>query len=266
MTAVRPTVDMGRAAVTDEMIDAYRTDGFVKVPKLITAACATEIRNEALGVASGDARNGDDAYAGRLTQQVNVWRQHDTLRQLTLSPGIAAIAEQLAGCELRVWHDHLLSKRPQNKFATEWHQDRPYWPMAGKPQTISVWIALQDTPSDLGCMSFIPGSQRLDDLTAQSLSDARSLFGIAPELEFAKRVTLPLRAGDATFHSGRTAHMATANITDEWRIAHVTIYMEANARYSGGNHPVTKGYQEEGGDLQSGDLLDDDAWFPRPAT
>ena len=95
--------------------------------------------------------------------------------------------------------------------------------LEGKPQTISVWIALQDTPADHGCMSFIPGSNRRDELVSQDLADSRSLFGIAPDLEFEPKVTLPLRAGDATFHNGRAAHMANANLRDDWRIAHVTL-------------------------------------------
>ncbi len=200
-----------------------------------------------------------------MTLQVHVREQGHVLvvgplenADLVLEP------HQLAGCELRVWHDHLLSKAPKNGFATEWHQDRPYWPLQGEPKTISVWIALQDTPSDLGCMTFIPGSQRLDDLSAQDLADARSLFGLAPELEFEPKVTLPLRAGDCTFHSGRTAHMATANLLDDWRIAHVTIYMEHNATFSGKRHVVTAEYSKTVSELKEGDALDGD-WFPRVA-
>jgi len=112
-------------------------------------------------------------------------------------------------------------------------------------------------------MSFIPGSQTIDDLTPQNLADARSLFNLVPELEFSPRVTEPLRAGDCTFHSGYTAHMATPNITDEWRIAHVTIYMDAASTYSGKAHVVTDSYKKQVHALQPGDALDGE-WFPRP--
>lgn len=257
-------VTMGRRGVTEEMVAAYRKDGFVKVPNLLSAESAAALREDAILVASGGQTNGDDAYAARLTQQVNVWREHEILRELTLSPGIAAIAQQLTGVELRVWHDHLLSKKPHNDLATEWHQDQPYWPLEGKPKTISVWIALQDTPADMGCMSFLPGSHEMDELQAQDLGNARSLFEIAPALEFAPKVTLPLRAGDATFHNGRTAHMANPNTTDDWRIAHVTIYMESNACFNGAGHPVTAHYMREVGELTIGQPLDQ-TWFPIPA-
>ena len=94
-----------------------------------------------------------------------------------------------------------------------------------------------------------------------NLGDAGSLFSIAPELEYAPKVTMPLKAGDATFHNGRMAHMATANQTEEWRIAHVIIYMQKGTRYSGRPHVVTGDYKHEGGELQPGDELTQE-WFP----
>ena len=258
---MKSIVEMGRSDVSGELIEAYRSEGVVKVPNLISTGCAAEIRKEAVTVAGGETTFGDDAYSARLTQQVNVWRTNEVLKQLTMCPGIAVIAEKLTVCEMRLWHDHLLSKAPKNGLATEWHQDRPYWPFEGKPETISAWIALQDTPCELGCMSFIPGSHEMDDLPEQNLGDAGSLFSIAPELEYAPKVTMPLKAGDATFHNGRMAHMATANQTEEWRIAHVIIYMQKGTRYSGRPHVVTGDYKHEGGELQPGDELTQE-WFP----
>jgi phytanoyl-CoA hydroxylase len=48
-----------------------------------------------------------------------------------------------------------------------------------------------------------------------------------------------LRAGDCTFHSSFTAHTANPNETDEPRIAHVAIFMDADTTYSGSPHVVT---------------------------
>ena len=45
------------------------------------------------------------------------------------------------------------------------------------------------------------------------------------------RVTLPLRAGDCTFHHGWCAHRASANETDEPRVAHAVIFMDATVTY-----------------------------------
>jgi len=129
---------------------------------------------------------------------------------------------------------------PHNGAATEFHQDRPYWPHSGG-QALSAWVALVDVPVDRGCMTFIPGSQRQTDLPAQNLSDHRSLMSMWPAGEWRERITIPLRAGDCTFHNAYTAHTANPNDTDDPRIAHVVIYMDADTRFTGAEHPVTDG-------------------------
>ena len=261
VSQVLPEVVMGRDSVSDTIINEYRQNGFVKVSNLITAECANTFREEGLKVAQNVKTFGDDQYAARLTQQVNIWQTNDVMKQLTMSPEIAAIAKQLTGSNMRLWHDHLLSKAPNNALATEWHQDRPYWPFEGSPKTISVWIALQDTPLELGCMSFIPGSKKHKGLEMQDLGQSGSLFSKAPELEFEPKVTLPLKAGDVTFHNGLCAHTAAPNTSDQWRIAHVVIYIEESTSYSGMDHLITDKYQEEIGPLKVGDKIDG-AWFP----
>lgn len=104
-------------------------------------------------------------------------------------------------------------------------------------------------------MTFLPGSQDRDDLPMQNLEDGRSLFAICPDLEWSPRTTVPLRAGDATFHHGRCAHMAGPNRLDTPRVAHVAIFMEAGARFSGAGHVVTDPLGIPAGDPLDGDLF-----------
>lgn len=240
-------------ALAPETIEAYRRDGFVKVPNIISKQEAARFREAALAVA---ARDENSTQAGDVfSQHVNVWQIDQTMRELTLHPNIAAVATRLAGVDLRLWHDHILIKKPHNNAPTEFHQDQPYWPHANSTHPLSIWIALCDVPVERGCMTFIPGSHTRTDLPAQSLHDAQSLFEICPALRWEKRVTLPLRAGDCTFHHGRCAHMATPNFTDEPRVAHTVIFMDAATTYSGRGHIVTDPLGLKAGDPLSGELF-----------
>ena len=185
--------------------------------------------------------------------------QDKMFKELTLHPRVTTAAKQLVSKSLRLWHDHLLVKESSGKSTpTEFHQDQPYWShdKTAERDPISCWIALQDTPVERGCMSFLPGSQEWRTLESQNLNDARDLFGKAPDLEFAPRVTLPLKAGDCTFHHGRCARMAGPNDTDVARAAHVIIYMEADTKFSGKGHVCTDPL-----DLEPGTPLDQDI-FP----
>ncbi|MCJ8328757.1 MAG: phytanoyl-CoA dioxygenase family protein [Lentisphaeria bacterium] len=260
-------VEMGRESVDQAMIDDYRSNGFVKIPNLITRDCAQSFRAEALNFIHKNESDDESvekwkSSSSRLNQHMLVWRESDVIEKMTKSKDIAAIAEQLSGLKLRLWHDHLLSKGPGNALATEWHQDGPYWPFQGKTECISIWIALQDTPEEHGCMSFIPGSHRLIDLPTTDVREPDSFWKVAPELEYAPKVQLPLKAGDATFHHGFTAHMGMPNILEDWRVAHVITYMKDGTKMGDIKHHVTETYKAEMGELPPGQVLNQ-SWFPR---
>jgi ectoine hydroxylase-related dioxygenase (phytanoyl-CoA dioxygenase family) len=238
-------------------IDSYRRRGFVHIPGIITSDEASRFYDAALAVAG----RSESRHKGRIFEQyVNVWRHDAAMRELTLHPNVAAVAEKLAGVPLRLWHDQILIKAPHNDAATEFHQDQPYWPHADSTNPISAWIALCDVPVEKGCMTFLPGSHKRTDLPAQNLSSATSLFEICPDFVWNERVTVPLRAGDCTFHHGRCAHMATPNLTDDPRVAHIVIYMDAGTVYSGRGHVVTDPLN-----LEAGSPLDHEL-FPTAAS
>lgn len=222
--------------VTEEQIASFRTNGFVHVPGILSKAEAAHFYDAALDYTQ---RNPPLSNRPVFDQHVNVWEHDEAMKALTLHPNLAAAAKALNGTPLRLWHDQILIKQPRNNAATEFHQDQPYWPHATSPNPISAWIALCDVPAEKGCMTFLPGSFRKGDLPAQNLSDSRSLFQVEPEFVWYPRVTVPLKAGDCTFHHGRCAHMATPNFTDDPRVAHIVIFMELSTTYSGKPHVVT---------------------------
>ena len=252
MTTIDPTAPV---VLDDETISAYRRDGVVRIRNIIGADEAARFADAAVAATTG----ADDYSKGSaiFNQYVNVWQQNDVLRELTLDPRLAAAATALAGVPLRIWHDQLLIKPPHNGAATEFHQDAPYWPHAGSRHSLSAWIALVDVPVERGCMTFIPGSQDHQNLRSQDLSDRDDMFRAAPDLRWEERLTIPLRAGDCTFHNSYLAHSATPNLTDDPRIAHVVIYMDAETTLDGRGHVVTDGLG-----LQAGDPLDHEL-FPR---
>ena len=241
--------------LSPQTVDRFRRDGFVHLPGVLTpdevevyAAAAKRVYD------TGTAMNADDPI---FRQIVNVWRSDETLRGLTLHARLAEHATQLAGIPLRLWHDQLLAKKPHNGAATEYHQDAPYWPHAGCRQSLSAWIALVDVPVERGCMTFIPGQQERRDIRAADLSDRTDFLDAAGDLTWKPRVTVPLRAGDVTFHHGYTPHTANPNDTDEFRYAFVNIYVDRDLTYDGRGHTCTDRL-----DLPVGGRLPDDLFPP----
>ncbi|WP_214316624.1 phytanoyl-CoA dioxygenase family protein [Nonomuraea sediminis] len=243
--------------VPEELVAAYREYGFVRVRGVLEPEEVERFRTSAEAFLEAHRAESLEKQ-GVFSQLVNVWQRDQTLRELTFDPRLGRIAEQLAGFSLRLWHDQMLVKEPHNNAATEFHQDRPYWPHAGDRLPLSAWIALVDVPPERGCMTFLPGTQDRTGLRPQDLHHEEDLFAMDPSLRWIPRVTVPLRAGDCTFHSGYTGHMALPNRTAQARLAHVTIYMDEATHYNGNEHIVTDPLA-----LTAGARLDG-ATFPRP--
>jgi phytanoyl-CoA hydroxylase len=225
------------SALPVELVDSYRRNGFVQLRGVLSPAEAARFAAAARAAyEAGRALNPDDQT---FKQVVNVWREDPVLRELTLHDRLAAAATELAGIPLRLWHDQLLMKKPHNHAPTEYHQDAPYWPHARARHSLSAWVALVDVPVERGCMTFMPGQQDRRDIRAADLTDRTDLFEAAPDLVYSPRVTLPLRAGDVTFHNGYTPHTANANDTDDVRLAHVIAYVDRDVAFDGRPHVCT---------------------------
>lgn len=240
--------------ITDEMVAAYQKHGFIRIPNLLSPEEVERYREAALAISRRE-ENFNQGNPMIFSQYVNIWTRDENFRQITTEPRIAAIAQRLAGVRLRIWHDHILIKQPMKSTPTEYHQDGPLWPHQHNQNALSAWIALVDVPVERGCMTFIDGSSHWPDLPAQDLTDPKSLMTIRPEAVYEPRVTVPLRAGDCTFHNAYTAHMANPNTTDVPRVAQIIIYMPADTLYDGSPHPVTDPLHLAIGDTLSGDLF-----------
>ena len=245
MTAAAPAVSA--PLLTSDTCERFDHDGFAICPGFLDAGEMERFRAAALAYA--DSRH--QAKPGEVFRQLcQVWRQDAVLRELTFHPRITAAVSQLARRPMRLYHDQLLIKDPKNGQASEFHQDRPYWPLSDG-HTISIWVALGDCPVESGCMSFLPGSHRNTGTELQVITWARALFDKVPELEWGERVVAPLRSGGVTFHQGWTAHRAGPNETERPRVAFSAIFCAADiALKSGADWPYPG--------AKAGDVLSDE--------
>jgi len=128
---------------------------------------------------------------------------------------------------VRLWHDQALFKEPGGRI-TDMHQDTSYWPLATE-NTTTIWLALVDVPVEKGCMGFIPGTHKSG---VKEYIDIFEKPHLPEAVKVEDLVNIPLKAGDATYHSGLTFHAANANNTNEVREAMTIIYFEDGAPYT----------------------------------
>jgi ectoine hydroxylase-related dioxygenase (phytanoyl-CoA dioxygenase family) len=150
-----------RSRFTPELIEQYRTDGVVFLPQLIERPWLLLIENAITRILNNSSRK-QRFFEGRAGEFIDTVRNFDLtpeLQRLCYDSPIADMMSVLLGSD-RIWllFDHVFVKDGGDCERTPWHQDLPYWPVAGT-KIGSMWITLDPIPKH-ECLEFIRGSHR----------------------------------------------------------------------------------------------------------
>lgn len=246
-----------RAPLPDDLVARYRRDGYLHVPQVLEPGEVAEFLADAeLHLDRQHTVSWDAADGKVMDWVVQPELVSEPMRRLALHPRITGIAERLAGRSLRLYKSELLRKGVSGSSPTPIHTDDLAFPIEAAPVTLTAWVALVDVPVERGCMTFVPGTHDWPEGTSVSFGDP---FAAWPEARWWPQVTVPLRAGDCTFHHSRLIHLAGANTTDTDRISLATVYMDSEAVYR--PDPETP-YFDPVPDREPGQPLDSDR-YPR---
>lgn len=237
----------------EDAVDQFRRDGFIHLHRVVAPETlrryADEITIKVLELNTMDLPLSQrSTYDKAFLQVANIWRQSNIVKELVFSRRLARIATELLGSNgVRLYHDQALYKEPGGGV-TPWHVDQYYWPLAS-PATVTAWIPLQDTPVEMGPLSFASGSHRFPFLRDLSISDAsEQVIQEAMDRERYPYVERPFELGDVSFHNGYTFHRAPPNRSRQARQVMTIIYMDRDIKVS-----------EPTNDQQRGDL---ETWLP----
>lgn len=149
-------------------------------------------------------------------------------------PAILDMVEQVIGSDFALWNSSFFAKPARIGTRTPWHQDGEYWPI--KPlATCTVWIALDASTTENGCLRVIPGSHRSKQLARHNHSDAPN---IALNLELdknafdeSKAVDIELQPGEVSLHDVYLYHGSEPNLSDHPRRGMTLRYMPTSSVY-----------------------------------
>jgi len=168
------------------------------------------------------------------------WQRIEPFRAFVLDSPAAALAARLMRSDhARFFHDHVLVKEPGSSVVTPWHQDEPYYCVAGE-QSVSFWTPLDPVTREV-TLECVAGSHRWNGTGFRPLRfDGTPLypdgdFAELPDLD-ARRAELPIRGwalepGDAVAFSFRTLHGAPANVATMARRVFSHRWVGADARF-----------------------------------
>jgi len=226
----------------DRLTLAYRSDGFVAVPGLLSDAEIGALRAEIVAIARGrrgpvagttvpDGLSDEDVIGNILA--LHMPHKISRLMRETMShPRIVEIVKALVSPNLKSMQTMLFVKKA-GKPGQAWHQDEHY--IATRDRSLcGAWIALDDATVENGCMWMHPGSQLRGVLyPVKPHADARfdsadEAFGHDYQREGG--VPIELKAGGVAFFNGYVLHRSLPNNAKSgFRRALVTHYMSAES-------------------------------------
>ena len=147
---------------------------------------------------------------------------------LAMDPAILDLVEGVLGPDIILWGAHVFCKPAGDGYETPWHQDGHYWPM--RPlATCTVWVALEESVVDNGCLRVIPRSHA-DRVTHGHLREDRDDLTLTMRTEnryfdASRAVSLELQPGQMSLHDVYLIHGAEPNRSGRRRTGIALRYM-----------------------------------------
>jgi ectoine hydroxylase-related dioxygenase (phytanoyl-CoA dioxygenase family) len=161
-SAATTTVHDPMALLTDDIHATYQRDGVVMIPGLLHPEWLLLVE---LGLQRVLANSGQQKHlffegdSGEFVETIRNTEVTPELQRLVYDSPVADVIGALIGSEnLWLYSDEFFVKEGGNCERTPWHQDTPYWPIAGA-QIASMWISLDPLPAS-ECLEYVAGSHR----------------------------------------------------------------------------------------------------------
>jgi phytanoyl-CoA hydroxylase len=144
------------------------------------------------------------------------------------------VAERFVGPDIALFASHYIAKPPATGQAVLWHQDAGFWPL--EPMSVvTLWLALDDTDPENGCLRVIPGTHRWEVAKNRRRDDTENVIGAEIDVDPATidesaAVDMLLRAGDVEVHHPNIVHGSHANRSDRWRRGLTIRYIPTSTR------------------------------------
>jgi ectoine hydroxylase-related dioxygenase (phytanoyl-CoA dioxygenase family) len=155
-----------------------------------------------------------------------------------LHPAVLDLVEGLIGPDIALFTTHFICKPPGDGQRVPWHEDSAYWAGMIEPMdaVCTVWLAIDPSSRDNGCVRFIPGSHLVADGAYERVADPHaSVFdrelvrGAVDERRALDAVLAPNRC---SIHHARTIHGSEANHGATRRCGFTMRYFSTRCRFT----------------------------------
>jgi ectoine hydroxylase-related dioxygenase (phytanoyl-CoA dioxygenase family) len=147
------------------------------------------------------------------------------------------VVERIIGPDIALFSAHFFCKPAGDGKGVPWHEDAYFWRETIIPssEAITVWLALDPTTVENGCMQVLPGSHSNRRRLYREHADARSVFDEAldpAEYDAAEAVPIQLRRNGASIHAATLVHGSAPNDSPHRRCGFTMRYMSTAVRFN----------------------------------
>lgn len=224
------------ARLSESEVEAYETLGFV-VPEFRLSADRLAQLKDALDrvISANPETRPEKLVSVHLKQERGEGVVgDDVFLEVARDEGILDLVEQLIGPDIILWGCQAFCKPPGDGMEVPWHQDGQYWPI--RPlATCTVWIAIDDSVVQNGCLRVIPESHKENTLHSH-LKEDRTDIVLNQRVEDAvfdesTAVDVELEAGQMSLHDVYLIHGSNPNRSTRRRAGLAIRYMPATSLF-----------------------------------
>ena len=176
----------------------------------------------------------------------------ERLLDFLMSDEVLDVVEPIIGPNIGLWSSHFICKDPYTGRATPWHEDSSYWNgrLSSFDKIITVWLALDRSWQENGCMRVIPGTHRNGFSDYEDVDSKENLFTTQiKNVDESKAVYFELEPGQCSLHDSRIIHGAKANTSPYRRCGFTMRYFSTEAKVYSEKNPGFKVWLARGKDI-----------------
>jgi ectoine hydroxylase-related dioxygenase (phytanoyl-CoA dioxygenase family) len=207
------------------MLDRWRAQGFLRPegPLLPPSQFAdlTGIFEEHL------AEHGEEIF-----NELDMPHARDPrLLDLLFDDAVLDLVQPITGPDIVLWSSGFICKMPYVGPPTPWHSDTSYWQgrLDNEEGIVSVWLAIDRSTAENGCMRVIPGSHRTA-ATYRVVEPGAFFHSEASDVDESSAVDLELEPNHCSLLDGRILHGARANTSPHRRAGYTMRYLPSGTR------------------------------------
>ncbi len=216
-----------------DMVSRYEEDGYVVLPEVIDGKLTAEAQGhvEWMGEKYPDIR--PEQYHHHLIVDDPFWIR------LCTDPRLIDVIEPFLGPDIALFAAHYISKPPGDGQPVLWHQDGNYWPLEPM-EVITIWLAVDDSTSDNGCMRVVPGSHKDQKIYRHRRTEGDNVLSseLDVKVDESEAVDVVVTAGGVSLHDPYLIHGSKANLSDRRRCGLTLRYIPTTTRIKRENFPA----------------------------